>query len=283
VLSGCAGVADVTGTASQEDVTLLRADVAALKTAVRQLRTQVDSLPKTDARTREHGLDPERQAAGLTQRVDGLSTSLTVLTQRVDDLSAKVDALSRQRGAALPPTAPAPVAPESTHTARPAPSAPAPSAPAGPAPPGARSSTGALQPQDVYQAAYIDFSKGVYPLAVTEFRDFLRRYPDHELAPNAQYWIGEAHIAMARGYTDAKQAEPAANALRQAVQEFRKVLANYPRSDKAPAALYKEALVLIELKDPTTAQARLQYLVDNFPQAEETPIARERLTALKER
>jgi len=67
------------------------------------------------------------------------------------------------------------------------------------------------------------------------------------------------------------------------LNEFRKVLANYPRSDKAPAALYKEALSLLELKDPTTAQARLQYLVDNFPQAEETPLARERLTALKER
>jgi tol-pal system protein YbgF len=288
--AGCAGVADVTGTASQEDVTLLRADVAALKTAVRQLRTQVDSLPKTDARTREHGAESERQAAGLTQRVDGLSTSLAALSQRVDDLSSKVDTLSRQMrgGAALPQSAPAPAAPttpapESTITARPAPSAPAPSAPIGAPPPGARSSTGALQPQDVYQAAYIDFSKGVYPLAVTGFRDFLRRYPDHQLAPNAQYWIGEAQIAMARGYTDARQAEPATTALRQAVQEFRKVLANYPRSDKAPAALYKEAMVLIELKDPTTAQARLQYLVDNFPQAEETPMARERLTALKER
>jgi tol-pal system protein YbgF len=285
---GCAGVAEVTGTASQEDVTLLRADVAALKTSVRQLRTQVDSLPKTDTRVRE-GSESERQAAGLTLRVDGLSTTLAALSQRVDDLSTKVDALNRQmRGAALPPSAPAapttPVAPtpESAPTARPAPSAPAPSGPSG-APPGARPSTGALQPQDVYQAAYIDFSKGVYPLAVTGFRDFLRRYPDHQLAPNAQYWIGEAQLAMARGYTDTRQADQATNALRQAVQEFRKVLANYPRSDKAPAALYKEALVLLELKDPATAQARLQYLVDNFPQAEETPMARERLTALKER
>jgi tol-pal system protein YbgF len=278
---GCAGVAEVTGTASQEEVTLLRADVAALKTSVRQLRTQIDNLPRTDTRTREHGANGERQAAAVTQRVDGLSTTLAALSQRVDDLSAKVDALSR-RGAAVPTPAPmAPVAPgpESAPTARPAPAAPAPSGPTG-APPGARPSTGALQPQDVYQAAYIDFSKGVYPLAVTGFRDFLRRYPDHQLAPNAQYWIGEAQLAMARGYSDARQVDPA---LRQAVQEFRKVLANYPRSDKAPAALYKEALVLIELKDPTTAQARLQYLVDNFPQAEETPMARERLTALKER
>jgi len=44
-----------------------------------------------------------------------------------------------------------------------------------------------------------------------------------------------------------------------------------------------EALALIELKQPQVAQARLQYLVDNFPQAEETPLARERLAVLKDR
>ena len=65
------------------------------------------------------------------------------------------------------------------------------------------------------------------------------------------------------------------------MQEFRKVLANYPRADKASTALYKEALALIELKQPQQAAARLQYLVDNFPQAEETPLAKERLAALR--
>jgi TolA-binding protein len=146
---------------------------------------------------------------------------------------------------------------------------------------GARPSTGALQPQDVYQAAYIDFSKGSYPLAIAGFREFLRRYPDDELADNAQYWIGEAHFAVARTHANAGQADRATQELERAVQEFRKVVANYPRGDKAPTALYKEALALVELKEPALAQARLQYLIDNFPQAEETPLARERLAALK--
>jgi TolA-binding protein len=65
------------------------------------------------------------------------------------------------------------------------------------------------------------------------------------------------------------------------VQEFRKVLANYPRSEKAPSALYKEALALIELKQPAVAQQRLEYLVANFPQAEENTARRERLNPLK--
>jgi TolA-binding protein len=132
-------------------------------------------------------------------------------------------------------------------------------------PPGPRSTPGAPGPvaQDLYQAAYIDFSKGSYPLAITGFREFLRRYPDHSLAGNAQYWIGEAQLGLARAQTNTGQADRAAPALEQAVQEFRKVVANYPRSGKAPAALYKEALTLIELKQPTVAQARLQYLVEN--------------------
>jgi tol-pal system protein YbgF len=135
----------------------------------------------------------------------------------------------------------------------------------------------------MYQAAYIDFSKGSYPLAIMGFREFLRRYPEHALGGNAQYWIGEAQLGVARSQTNAGQADRATPALEQAVQEFRKVVANYPRSAKAPAALYKEALTLIELKQPTVAQARLQYLVDNFPQAAEASLAREQLGTLKDR
>ncbi len=137
--------------------------------------------------------------------------------------------------------------------------------------------------EDIYQAAYIDFSKGSYSLAIAGFREFLRRYPDHELAGSAQYWIGEAYLSLARGFTDSAQGEKASESLEQAVQEFKKVLANYPRAEKVPTALYKEALALIDLKQPGLAQARLQYLVDNFPRAEEISLARERLAALKTR
>ena len=140
---------------------------------------------------------------------------------------------------------------------------------------------GTLPPQDLYQASYIDFSKGNYMPAIDGFREFLRRYPDQAQASNAQYWIGEGYAALAQQHTNAGQTERATELLQRAVQEFRKVVANYPRGDRAPTALYKEALTLVELKQPALAQARLQYLVDNFPQAEEIPLARERLAALK--
>jgi TolA-binding protein len=67
------------------------------------------------------------------------------------------------------------------------------------------------------------------------------------------------------------------------VREFRKVIANYPRGDKAPTALYKEALALVELKQSAVARERLTYLIENFPRAEEALLARDRLAALKEK
>ena len=134
--------------------------------------------------------------------------------------------------------------------------------------------------EESYQAAYLDFSKGLYPLAISGFRDFLRRFPDSALADSAQYWIGEAYFSMARA--TASQPDKSRENLEQAVQEFRKVMVAYPRGSKVPTALYKEALALVELKQTALAQARLQYLVEHFPQSEEAPLAKERLASLKE-
>jgi TolA-binding protein len=246
--------------------------------------------------------------AALMKRVDDLSVRLDALGRQV-----RASAIRPGPGAAqtpgsvvppLPPSTAAPTAPipptatpvvpgpppaapapsTAAPTARPGPVTAAPASPptAAPATPGpARPIAGSLPPQDLYQASYIDFSKGNYALAIDGFREFLRRYPDHAQASNAQYWIGEGYAALAQQHTNAGQTERATEALQRAVQEFRKVVANYPRGDRAPTALYKEALTLVELKQPALAQSRLQYLVDNFPQAEEVPLARERLAALK--
>lgn len=276
LFGGCASVSDVAGVATQQDLLELRTELALVQKSALQTKAEAEAaLAQLDKRQRERTTEDERQLQAIAQRLEGLSSGLTSLAGRLDDLNTRTEALGRNlRGAAA---VPAPLPP--TTTARPAAPAPSP-APVEPTP-GSRPSTNALQPQDIYQAAYIDFSKGSYPLAVAGFREFLRRYPDHALAGAAQYWIGEAHFSLARAFTNAGQADKATEALEQAVQEFRKVQANYARSDKAATALYKEALALLDLKQPAVAQARLQYLVDNFPQAEEAPLARERLAALK--
>jgi tol-pal system protein YbgF len=284
LLGGCASVAEVTGTATQEELIRVRADLTRLQQSVQRLQGGVEGgLTASNSRAREQALQTEQQLGALSKRVEAMATSVTSLSTRVDELSSRLDSQARQSRIVPPaaPTRPAVVPPGVSPAPAPAP-APNPP-PAASVSPGARPTPISAAPQDTYQAAYIDFSKGSYLIAITGFREFLRRYPDHPLAGSAQYWVGEAHLGIARGQANVGQAEKSTLGMEQAVQEFRKVVANYPRSDKAPSALYKEAMVLIELKQPTVAQARLQYLVDNFPQAEETLLAREKLAALKDR
>ena len=256
----------------------LRADVAALQLILQRSKGETESANmQADRRVREQTASIERQLASVTQRLESLSSTLATLSGRVDELNTRVETMARQ---ARPSTSPPPrSSPPATPPASSTPSAAAP--PSAPPTVTARPTTGSLQPQDIYQASYLDFSKGSYALAIAGFREFIRRFPEHELAGNAQYWVGEAHYSLARGHVNQNQPDRAREALEQAATEFRKVVANYPRGEKVPASLFKEALVLIDLKQPTLAQARLQYLIDNFPQAEETPLARDRLAALK--
>lgn len=277
--TGCSGVAEVTGTATQSDLRDLRNDIMALQVAVQRLRGENQGLAASlEGRAREQTGEADRQRVELSRRLDALAKTVAALGTRVDELSARVDnGPARQRP--VPPGAPSsrPPVPPQTASRPPAGNGITPGTPPAPR---QSSSVGA---QDVYQAAYIDYSKGTYPLAIAGFREFLRRYPDNPLAGNAQYWIGEAHLGLAREYANSGQSDRSTQALEQAVQEFRKVVANYPRGDKAPTALYKEGLALIDLKQPAAAQARLQYLVDTFPQAPEAPLAKEQLLSLKDR
>lgn len=301
-LSGCAEVQEATGVATQQDLLQIRQDVAAAQQTATRAKADADAV-SAQLKTRPAG-SSDPQVAALSRQVDSLGETLTTLTGRVDELATRLETLTRQLRTSQAPAATGSAAPRSssaapigavspvspgtaapTGTAAPAGTA----APVGSAAPGPvaavpqRPTAASLQPQDIYQAAYIDFSKGSYSLAIAGFREFLRRYPDHELAGSAQYWVGEAYLSLARGFSDSAQSDRATESLEQAVQEFKKVLANYPRADKVPTALYKEALALIDLKQPAQAQARLQYLVDNFPRSEESSLARERLAALKNR
>lgn len=258
VLSGCAPTA---GTAVEQDLAQLRRDLTALTLAVHRSRGETETVLGQLARqTRDQSAEVQKQLAGLHSRTETLGSELSRLSARVEELSQQVESLSRQVRA-IPPPAPA--------TPRPSPTPPSARVPSGP------------QPADIYQIAYIDFSKGNYRLAIAGFREFLRRFPESDLADNAQYWIGEAYFSLARGYAAQGQADKAAPTLELAVQEFRKVLINYPRGDKVPTALYKEALALLELKQPGLAETRLRYLLEHFPQSEEAPLARDRLAALK--
>ena len=48
-----------------------------------------------------------------------------------------------------------------------------------------------VQPQQLYEQAYGYLLQKDYGAAESGFEDFLKRHPNHQLAGNAQYWLGE--------------------------------------------------------------------------------------------
>jgi tol-pal system protein YbgF len=77
----------------------------------------------------------------------------------------------------------------------------------------------------IYSLARQKLDAGQIPRARELFQDFLSRFPKDELAPNAQYWLGETYYAEKK-WNDA-------------IVEFQKVLKEYKGSDKVPDALLK--------------------------------------------
>ena len=77
--------------------------------------------------------------------------------------------------------------------------------------------------QSIYGQAFDALKAGNYSVAISGFQDFLNQYPSSPLAPNAEYWLGEAHYVN-RDFSSAETA-------------FQSVLDKWPSSGKAPDAM----------------------------------------------
>ena len=117
--------------------------------------------------------------------------------------------------------------------------------------------------QQLYNSAYLDIAAGNYELALQGFHEYLKRFPDGELANNAQYWIGEIYYAK-KDYN-------------RALAEFKKVITNYARGSKAPAALLKMGFCSINMSDLPSARKHLNSVIQNFPNSEEVMLAKNKL------
>jgi len=120
-----------------------------------------------------------------------------------------------------------------------------------------------VDPKKLYDAAYLDLTKGNYQLAISGFSQYLQHFPDTPLSDNALYWIGESYYAQAQ--------------YDKAVIEFQKLLKDYPTGDKVPAALYKIGLSYLELRDRKLGNQFLKRVVDEFPRSPEAKLAKEKL------
>ena len=117
--------------------------------------------------------------------------------------------------------------------------------------------------QAAYTHAFDALKTTDYAGAITRFRDFLRSYPQSQLAGNAQYWLGEAYY-VTHDYDNA-------------AASFRAVGEQYPQSPKVPDALLKLGLTQIDQKKLTEARATLKQVGQRFPNSDAAKLAAARL------
>ena len=131
---------------------------------------------------------------------------------------------------------------------------------------GGRAPILATDPEALYEAGHADYLRGNFELALLTFDEYLRSFPDTELADNALYWTGESHFSQ-------KRFEPA-------ILAFEELLTRFPASEKATSARMKQGFARIEGGDSETGIAQLRKLVQDYPLSDEAKLTQIQLEKL---
>jgi tol-pal system protein YbgF len=118
-----------------------------------------------------------------------------------------------------------------------------------------------------FDAALATLRKGEFAAAQTAFLEFIKRYPESGYRPSALFWLGNAQYAM--------------RAYREAITNFKSVVAITPDHLRSPEAALSIANCQVELKDNASARKTLNDLIKVYPQSEAASVAKDRLTKLK--
>jgi tol-pal system protein YbgF len=115
-------------------------------------------------------------------------------------------------------------------------------------------------PDSLYLKGLDSLKAGDVVAAREQFTKFLEQNPKHDLAANANYWIGETHYSE-KNYESA-------------ILSYQEVIKNYPGKEKVVAAMLKQAMAFNAIKDSKSAKFVLKKLIEGFPKSEEAKKAK---------
>jgi tol-pal system protein YbgF len=121
-------------------------------------------------------------------------------------------------------------------------------------------------PDVLYNNALRDYNGDKNDLATQEFSDYLKFYPNTDLAGNCYFYLGEIQFRQGN--------------YQQAAQSYDQVLQNYPTGNKAASAQLKKGFALIELGKQEDGVVELRHVIQRYPRSNEALQARERLKKL---
>ena len=246
-------------------------DVQKLQSQINELQEQLAQAKRTAAGKEEVQAVNQRIAdqtqqllksnATLVAKVDQIEDKMNNTQGSIEQTNFRLDRMAQQMTQAQHD-----IDDLKRAATTPQPAAPAPASAPQPAVTEVNVPATSENPMEVYQAAYRDYQRGNYDLALSGFRDFLAKYPNSELSANAEYWIGESL------YSQKKYSE--------SIEQFNGVVNRYPKSDKAPAALLKKGYAYLAMNDRPRAIVQFQYVVHEYPNSRESALAKDRLRQL---
>ena len=118
-------------------------------------------------------------------------------------------------------------------------------------------------PDVLYNNGLRDYNGGKNDLATQEFSDYIKFYPNTDLAGNSYYYLGELQFKQGN--------------YQQAVQSYDQVLQNFPSGNKAASAQLKKGFALLELGKQDDGVNELRHLIQRYPHSPEALQARDRL------
>ena len=128
---------------------------------------------------------------------------------------------------------------------------------------GKKKEMGAAGPQALYARAHEYLKNKEYGKAKAGFQQFLKKYPDHDLADNSQFWLAETYYRE-KDYENA-------------IIEYQVLIKKYPRSPKIPSALFKQSASFEAIGDTRAGRVVLQLLMEKYPDSPEAKRARRKL------
>ena len=126
---------------------------------------------------------------------------------------------------------------------------------------------GAGNPDELFATAQAALQRNSMTAARAGFEEFLRVFPQHARAAEAQLGIGETY-------------ETAKDPVR-ALEAYARVPELFPNAPQSATALYRSALIEVERNNRTRARNMLNQVIAAYPNSAEAKLARDQLRKLR--
>ena len=202
--------------------------------AVNKVATALNGLQTTLQKQQTEGGTHTDQLSGqiqaLNDTMDEIKVRLSKVTKQLEDMQAAQQSLAAQ---------------QATQQAQ------------------QQAQASAPPPDVLYNNALRDYNGNKNDLALQEFSDYIKFYPNTDLAGNCYFYLGEIQFRQGN--------------FAPAAQSYDQVLQNFPSGNKAASAQLKKGFALLELGKQDDGVSELRHLIQRYPHSPEALQARDRL------